>query len=95
MNSFGTIKYTVKSAEGAVSCSQARRVARLLFEGKGCHHDGGAGYKSWYVVPGGWMGDVRMDFFVLHNRRTHATLSGVEHPVYRERIGAAWPIRHC
>jgi hypothetical protein len=46
LNTFRTIRYAVKTVGGPVSCSEARRVARLLFEAKGCRHNGGYGYNS-------------------------------------------------
>jgi hypothetical protein len=67
---------TVRVMKGNVGCSEARRLARTLFRGAGRYHDGGYGYNSWWVLPGGWAGDGNTGGWALINRARNARIGG-------------------
>jgi hypothetical protein len=70
------LRVTVHVEKGNVGCAEARRLARMLFTGRGRYHDGGYGYNSWWILPGGWTGDGNTGGWALLNRSRHARLGG-------------------
>ena len=67
---------TVRVIKGNVACGEARRLASALFRGKGRYHDGGYGYNSWWILPGGWTGDGNTGGWALINRSRNARIGG-------------------
>jgi len=70
------LRVTVRVMKGNVACGEARQLARALFGGKGRYHDGGYGYNSWWILPGGWTGDGNTGGWALINRSRNARIGG-------------------
>ena len=66
------VRVTVDVEKGNVGCTEARRLARTLFAGRGRYHDGGYHYNSWWILPGGWTGDGNTGGWALLNRSRNA-----------------------
>jgi hypothetical protein len=70
------VHVTVRVMKGNVGCVEARRLARALFTGRGSYHNGGYGYNSWWILPGGWTGDGNTGGWMLINRSRNARIGG-------------------
>lgn len=68
-------KVAVKVKSGKTSCRLARKTARRMFSGEGCHHDTGVTGSSYYQV-GRWRGNAHMGEWHMRNVDTGARISG-------------------
>jgi len=86
---YGKVRAKVNVTRGKVSCRTARKAAKDVLADKGCFVDNGFTYNSYFKVPGGWRGQVRMNYLSLRRSRDGAEIAGeiivLKDPVTRLR----------
>lgn len=59
-----------------MSCRKARRLARRLIGGHARYVNNGYSYNSYFVLPGGWRGQMHTGAWILKNTRRPGEIGG-------------------